>query len=767
MRTTTAVLLLFVVLLFVSVHSAAAGEVRVGIAAMGGWDEPREVLVTARPSGQEENPFQPLTVPGTVPGTVTLDLPAGSTWSLSVEAEDVWSAGGIVFVGPEGASAVVAVWPTGRLVGSLILLRQEKRPETLTVSFQPDPTGTLTADRARGLKPEGPTGEVRCDVDQLSFHCDVPAGRHDLQVASPSFVSHYRFGVDVPTGREVSLGSLPLRRGASLVGWLEAEGSSVPGRTARIRLIPATGTPLEGPEGERVEQMSLQARPRQRGLFQFEGVPPGRYRLIAEDRGYAPAERTDVDVRPDQELILEEPLVLKRPRPVVLSLEPVADPWGDPWRILVNDVSPYADEWVVDQPVAQDGRLEAELAPGRYGLMVRDGHGQGWHEQIFEVTDDPVALWVEVPVVRISGQVRLGDEPLEARLVFQRQGTLSVTLETDEEGEYSGMLPGEGNWRVGLASDRPPVQRTFRRISVEPGPGRRGATVDFDLPDTRLFGEVVDESGNPVARAIVNVSVPEGDETSIRKDVDNPGGRFEIYGLPEGEAVLQAEAGRRQSDPAHVLVEDDLEPPLLRLVVRDNLQIRGRVVDEHGAGVPGALLTPRGLQQLHFWIPQATSGADGSFLLHLPPNESEILLNVQAPGHALRMLRVPIRTDQDLVVPVASGGGTLTVHLPAPGAPGEDPSLDLFLLHGGVHLGLGSARSWAARAGRPSLDPARVDIPDLEPGAYELCRLTQPELALALLSNFRPDACTDGFLTEGGVLELEAPAPPSDPEASG
>ncbi|MEM7049112.1 MAG: carboxypeptidase-like regulatory domain-containing protein [Acidobacteriota bacterium] len=691
-----------------------------------------------------------------LPGEITLDLADETFWALEVLSPGMWSARTAVSLAQGQQRVRIALWPTVELRGRCCRDARAESPAKVEVQFRP------TSEQREHV----PSGTVGCAVTEGSFSCQIPVGRFDLAVRAPGFASHFLFGTELQA--DVDLGVLAWAPGASLVGRVEAEGEG-PTSGARAHLAPATADPT-GESTPVIQRLERSLGPR--GLVQFEGLPPGQYSLWVEDTGYAPGRRIAVTLRRGEELELEEPLRLQRPRQVRLHLDPARDPWGELWRIELEKAEGNLE--VLERLQASEtGVMQTSLGPGRYGVMIQTGAGDPWHGEALEVFDVEVERWISLPVTRVRGTVRLGDEPLSAaRLLFeQRGGAGSVLFETDEDGVYRGLLPKAGQWSVEVGSQEPVVERHFRKILVPKLDGHKVATLDFELPDTRIVGEVVDAMGNPMERAIVAVSVPEGDETGIRHFVEDSEGRFELYGLPEGMSYLRAESGERMSRRLPLELEDGVESPFVSLVVEDRKKVSGLVVDEGGVGIGGARVTVRGLGQLGFWVSTEHTAPDGTFEAMLPPEETEALIAVQAVGHALHASRavLPMTADERLVLPLARRGGTLEVEFsvePSDGSAGLDPYTDLFLLHGGAFVGLRSLLTWAHFTTGNLPDAKAPSIPQLESGAYHLCRLDPAELQRAVLEGPPEKSCRSGFLSEAGRLELVPPAPPaSEPRA--
>src|SRR6185295_9155050 len=118
---------------------------------------------------------------------------------------------------------------------------------------------------------------------------------------------------------------------------------------------------------------------------------------------------------------------------------------------------------------------------------------------------------------------------------------------------------------------------TVRRLS-----GQSKARVEIHVPDTRLEGRVVDESGHGVA-ATLNLFV--GRRPSFARTESD--GRFRIRGLPAGLVMVQAESEERTSEAQQVSLDEEHPVPEVTLVLRGRTVIRGIVRSARGP-LPGA-----------------------------------------------------------------------------------------------------------------------------------------------------------------------------------
>ena len=107
-------------------------------------------------------------------------------------------------------------------------------------------------------------------------------------------------------------------------------------------------------------------------------------------------------------------------------------------------------------------------------------------------------------------------------------------MEADEEGRFSGVLSSDGFWTVDIEGSEPAF-RARTRTEIRPDRFHRAA-VSIDLPDTRVFGRIVDEHGKPVARASLVIASQSLDQHVQADDA----GSFDVRGLSEGSLALMA-----------------------------------------------------------------------------------------------------------------------------------------------------------------------------------------------------------------------------------
>jgi len=138
------------------------------------------------------------------------------------------------------------------------------------------------------------------------------------------------------------------------------------------------------------------------------------------------------------------------------------------------------------------------------------------------------------------------------------------------------------------------------------------------VPEATIAGSVVDETGAPVASAVVSARVVLDDGTDEASDVDTVAddtGHFQLSGLAPTKYTLGAFSGDAASNehPTVIAVAGTATHDV-RLVIAKRARLRGRVTMA-GAPVAGALVEAGRAAFLRWNTGVATTQADGSFIL--------------------------------------------------------------------------------------------------------------------------------------------------------
>lgn len=738
-------------------RGAAAVPLEVAVAVDGQQPAPPIAAEMVVDGGPEHGS----TLPVEVPGAVRIEVAEGSTVRVSVSAAGYWSPPQVVHVTPAPQRIDLTLRPTGWITGTIRVPPSEAMPGSLTLRVRPAPG---SADALQESTWE-------CDVAEPAFRCEVPAGRADLRLRAKGFVSHYRWGVEIPAHAATPLGTLALRPGASIVGWVEA-----PTREFRFDDVTVEGSPIASGQApsaadrQRVESLVERARVNDRGFFEFPAIAPGSYAVTIRHPAYAPARIAPVQVLEGAETEIRR-VELSPPVAFEVRLHTPTDPFHQLWRIdllEVGDVPGYLDH--VDGGVASpDGRWSAEgLAPGDYVVQVADSRRSRWLSQDVTLSPDMSPLDLDLPFDRLEGELTLGGEPLAATLHFGgATAARRVSVTSDEEGKFYVFLPRQDSWLADIVKREIGLSTRIEGIEVRKLPGQAWAKVQIDLPDTRVFGEAVDEEGRPLPGAIVEAIGGILPPPSAR--ASKPDGEFQLVGLEPGEWRLEARYSdsqrRLSSDVVAIEVGDREDAEPLTLVLREGRRISGLVVSPSGRGVAGATVVAM-LDRSRSWlssaVPQAVTDVEGGFDLWVPHGTAGVVLSVLAPGFTLTTLRLEAPPAEPLVVTVEDVGGTVRIEYDG----GEEISpvlrrhfTNLFApdqIATSSHLG-----AWAQAHGVRQDSPGEFVIPMLPPGEYTACFQAGEAVFFSrrLPDGGLPGRCASGTLAPFGELRLTVPIP--------
>lgn len=683
------------------------------------------------------------------PGRTAVHLAGARTWRIEVTAAGYWAPE--LVVTPEGRHEPlpVVLYPAANIRGRLEVSAGEGVPTSLEVSFKAAPKDE--AGRS-GVPGQPPSGRVSCPVSEAGWECEIPAGLLDLRLRAGGFVPVYLWGLEVKRGETRDLGSLRLRQGASISGWVETEEEARPLAGSEIRLFVETaGAPTDRSTLERLEGLDSVTRTNERGFFQLQGVAPGRYGLQVRHPGYAPTGLSPIEVQAGLESQVLEPILLGAPVSLEAVLFPALDPFGRLWTLDLfrQERGRFAQSF--HGRASEEGVWSRnDLPPGNYRLRVSDEDGSRWARREVRLVGERVEEVIEIDLVEVRGELTLGDDPVAALLWFGGEhGARRVQLAADLEGRFEGFLPEEGRWPVEALLQRGEGQRlAVDPVEVRRRKGKGYAEVAIRIPDTLLQGEVVDEAGRPVSTATVEIR---GDGRSSA--VSDEAGRFEVRGLPEGQIIVYAESEDAVSDWTPLLLAEGETPPDLRLVLHRQQRIVGEVVSE-GGPVPGAriLALPDLATSPGATLVEAVTGPAGRFQLMLPASSPSATLIVAAPRFATRILRRATRSPEPWKILVDALGGTLV--LPGPERAELGRRRTGLLFHGDT----GVAALVLLRILPSEVKPdGSLALPNLEPGEYTLCPPGTGIAALRDDSKAPPEAeCATGFLLPHTELALLA-----------
>ncbi|MBK9373707.1 MAG: hypothetical protein IPN03_08220 [Holophagales bacterium] len=649
------------------------------------------------------------------------DLPGAAGWAISIDAPGYWS-------WPETVSSggSFGIWPAAILGGELRLQVAGEVGE-ITARFVPSPG-------SKGLEGFPAEGGVSCPVQENRFRCVVPAGTFDLRFRAKGHVSVYRWGQTIAPGAIMRLGTLELRRGASLVGKVVSNERDAPKPgSCKVRLEPpgVSGTKRQGDPDHNGSGVDA------RGFFHLEVVPPGNWVIVAEQEGFAQARRP-ANVLEGMEANLKEPLVLSRPARIALTLLPPQDPGGKPWMVeLLESREAARAETVASAPASLGGAWSRDgLASGRRMMIrVRTSEGHAWWADAtaFELAGPIHRRVLDLGLEEVRGTVRLGDQPLAGRLTFGAPDeNLSIEIRSAVDGSLEGHLPRLGKWHVDVASEQPSVHRQID-VEIRRGGDGRGR-LEIVLEDRALTGEIVDENDKHLDRAILKISPKAGGRREVVQERVE-GGLFRLTGFEPGDYLLRAEGPGRVSETVVAEIAPDGSSPFLKIVAVREAQIALRLVTEQGSPIPSASVNI--LRTTLF--PGLTSisertDATGRVSFRTQPGASHQCFAFAQEGWPVHVFSVtPGLEEQQVIIPGATG--TIQVERPAP------KNSETFLLwRGPCFLPLQLLQMFTRGN--------ETRFPGMAPGDYRFCRHSLGSLG-------SPAQCAEGVLGPYGVLSLE------------
>jgi hypothetical protein len=697
-------------------------------------------------------------VPTKLPGAAAAELPAGSQWILIADFPGYFAATSVLQVPYEAQSGPmevrVTLRPAGTLAGKFTVGEKDTLPEGLEARFEP------TRDGPPG-KQDIPPGLATCAVSKEGdWRCRLPAGRLDVALHPKGFVPHYLWNAGVTAGETSVLGSWKLIRGASVAGWV-AQEDGTPAEGCQVRLEPATapGRPNDPVLGF-LRSVANEVPCQKKGFFQFSAVAAGSYTLVARE-GDARAQMSPVEVWDGAESRLMAPLMLRRPVDFEVTLSPPADWLGRPWRIEVRRASEYSAGWEEPSYRAEaslDGRLRIpKQSPGRFWITVYDRLGNAiFSDSHVDLTDSTQPYPIALDMLWIEGRIKLGEEPVAGRLFFGgRSGATSIAMTSDEDGRFEGPLPKPGDWRVDIEAAEPRLKASVK-VEVKPkGEGGR-ASVAIELPDTRVYGKVVDPAGAPAPNAEVSLS---STISTLQTEADQKG-EFEIRAFPKGTLELSAaraagKGGREVSDPYTFEASEDSPPGPVVLALRRNQTLRGKVLAATGPAI-GATVSAWPAAGGDGVVSTVRSRLDGSFELEVPEGTRIVQAVVSPPGGVLKAYEVNVSSDAELMFQVEPEGGELAIDL-GKKEPAEDGILVVWQEDIGIPIG--TLIRWTEGHGVRFQDHGQVRIPRLAPGYYTVCLGATAVIAPSELEDWKKNRgkCASGYLAAASTLDLRLP----------
>lgn len=590
-----------------------------------------------------------------------------------------------------------------------------------------------------GLRPVEFRRDLAVDGAQIRFL--APRVPVDLRFAFAGAAPIYRWSV-LPQNAEAAsvldLGTLNLEPGASISGWVLAEESEAPIAEADVK-----ASRLGNLEGAEVPLRVVEAQSNPRGFFQLHGLDPGTYRLevVAEDRATRVLEAVEL---PEAAETLLGTIHLGPPIVLSVQVEPPQHPGGGNWTLAVRSVRARAEDQGLEATVDATGM--AQLAVERAGEYYVQVFGPEMREAFhFETREVTGSEWVaiELPVVAVEGTVRLGGEPLAAKVTLHGGAGDRSDLESDEEGHLSGwMRRPERPWLMADVAWEEAGRSKQRTVEAIPDLDDDLVEIEIDLPAGVISGHVVDQEG--AAQPGVRVTATPEERASYYTEVhaqSDASGRFHLTGLESGRYLVQ---GGGNGAPASEVVAVQLERALpvaeAQLVLWPTRPVTLSLTVD-GRPASGATVGLVGLGRIPVSFSLTTDG-HGEAVYALPDAVDRVVATVFDPSRLLWSGCLSIEEDQIRLDLPNVQPATLTVEIE--GRTDLPPILSgqhVLLTGSGGFVPYQTFLNWARmrsgdqvveRDGKRAMTTMR--LPALAPGRYGITWSGMPEWELGARS---------------------------------
>jgi protocatechuate 3,4-dioxygenase beta subunit len=291
---------------------------------------------------------------------------------------------------------------------------------------------------------------------------------------------------------------------------------------------------------------------------------------------------------------------------------------------------------------AEDGKAppsgpDAAYTGPTFELFIRGPDGQPVPQCEVEVRSRPQVT---------ERQVQRGE--------YLRQGNYGIFLRTDADGGLRLELP-ENLDSFDVAIRQPGFGPYWAAWNSEENseavPSRFVANLDAGRS---VGGVVVDEEGRPIEGALVHPSIQfkkrDGDFSSLGVGTQlktDPEGKWVFHSVPASMEQLSVEVSHPEFMPLWTRIStqaaaiQDGAAPAASIVMQRGITVTGRVTDEVGEPIPGAVLRARFLNDRR----EATTGEDGTYrLVGCRPDQTSLVATAAGRAPDLKELRI----EQDM-----------------------------------------------------------------------------------------------------------------------
>jgi hypothetical protein len=490
-----------------------------------------------------------------------------------------------------------------------------------------------------------PSAKEKCSIrSDGRFLCRIPSGVRDLKLAVDGASPWYFWDVD--TTRDVDVGELVPRLGASLSGSVDSSRKNVV-VTLRPRMFAESHD-----TAAQSRLQTFKAEPNSRGFFQFSGLPPGTYTIEAAAPSASPSIPVDIEVREPREYALETKLRLNALAELDIAVLPPLDPFGKPWRVKVARYVPMSAylKVVAEGTFSESGFWKREkLAAGPHQFEIVDSTGNVHHSRDVDLQANTPLQAVSISFVRIAGTVRTGERPLAARLHFNSLKGEQVTTRSDAEGRFETYVAHEGNWTVEISPFKSWQTLRINAVAIRSSATKDVATVDLSLPGGSVRGKVVDEDGKPIKSGVL---IRIGRGSPLSETMSDPQDGFRLVGLARGSYDLIAQAEDAEGDPRPITIGDTEEE--VTLVARHTRNLLVWLGTSSGRPLAGAIV--RYWTSLSSYIHEAATGPGGTFTVPVTSTTPLITAVIVAPGAPRALVTLsPSEERLEVVLPDVSG----------------------------------------------------------------------------------------------------------------
>ncbi len=680
-------------------------------------------------------------------GACTLRLQPGY-WTIGATSEGAWVTPVDLRIASNHRKAKLSLtaWTAGRLKARLRYDAGAMRGATIAVTLK-----SVASDATAGGVP---ATTVSCPVDSDRVSCDLPAVPLDIQLREGGYVPRYYWNLRPSPAGEFELGDVMMQSGSSVVGWVHSTGRPV--SRARVEVREAAPPPPElGDQAETAQVTTSNTN----GFFQFGPLAAGSYVISANHEGEVGLD-VPIALGTGAEYVIREPIKLKATQRLSVTLTPPSTPEGAPWRIKLLSLSGVAPPLVWGAAVASDGTWTRETVPsGSYRLFVVDQSGARWATRVLELGDQGDSkIVIDLGLTNVRGRVRLGDKPLgnAAVRVGDADGFVELRASSDEEGEFSFVVPGElvaeaARWSVAIASEVPVVRRTLRDYAPERGVDG-SIYMDIKLSGGSLRATLLDSDGRRWTKdAVVTIQ-------GISNSLDRFDARLapadtaelEFRGLVQGDYLVEAKGtGGFVSDQILRAVGPS-QPAEVELVLRGRVNVDGVVRGFDGTPLAGVRVRGVPAEAVVGGGREFITGSDGTFSLSVPRASTAVLLSVAARGFGYTIGRFPVG-DEPIAITLDRSSGSLILEHESD-LEGEDGT------YVRVNGGFENARTlldWSGASTHQDDGTRTTVIDGLAPGHYSVCRFTLGGVGAFLAGSM--ERCAAGVVRPGSTVRVKVP----------